>query len=32
MDTQAEHSERDRSSEPRTGSEEGSRFSRLRGV
>ncbi|MFJ4972231.1 signal peptidase I [Streptomyces sp. NPDC088755] len=31
MDTQAEHSERDRSSEPRAGSEEGSRFSRVRG-
>ncbi|WP_345983266.1 signal peptidase I [Streptomyces sp. DSS69] len=30
MDTQAEHSERDRSSEPRAGSEEGSRFSRVR--
>lgn len=32
METQAEHSERDRSSEPRTGSEEGSRFSRFRGA
>ncbi|MFZ4267730.1 signal peptidase I [Streptomyces arboris] len=32
MDTQAEHSERDRSSEPRAGSEEGSRFSRVRGA
>ncbi|MFJ1591560.1 signal peptidase I [Kitasatospora albolonga] len=30
MDTQAEHSERDRSSEPPAGSEEGSRFSRVR--
>ncbi|MFJ7060330.1 signal peptidase I [Streptomyces microflavus] len=32
MDTQAEHSERDRSSEPRAGSEERSRFSRVRGA
>ncbi|WP_411080638.1 signal peptidase I [Streptomyces sp. cmx-18-6] len=32
MDTQAEHSERDRSSETRTGSGEGSRFSRVRSV
>ncbi|WP_432151066.1 signal peptidase I [Streptomyces sp. bgisy029] len=32
METQAEHSERDRSSEPRTGSEERSRFSRFRGA
>ncbi|MFD8060780.1 signal peptidase I [Streptomyces cyaneofuscatus] len=32
MDTQAEHSERDRSSEPHTGSEERSRFSRVRGA
>ncbi|MEV7311868.1 signal peptidase I [Streptomyces microflavus] len=32
MDTQAEHSERDRSSDPAGGSEERSRFSRVRGA
>ncbi|MFE2292240.1 signal peptidase I [Streptomyces sp. NPDC059452] len=32
MDTQAEHPERDHSSEPPAGSEEGSRFSRVRGA